>query len=86
MIENGGFKYLKNWLMKVASEGNYSNIIVEEVTSLLAILLEEYSGILSNFVKRAAKEDEKNLLKLLIEENVWITKSSENEVSEFGDK
>ncbi len=86
MIENGGFKYLKNWLMKVVSEGNYSNIIVEEVTSLLAILLEEYSGILSNFVKRAAKKDEKNLLKLLIEENVWITKSSENEVSEFGDK
>ena len=73
-------------MMKVETEWKYMKIVVVEVTNLLAILLEEYSGILSNFVKRAAKKDEKNLLKLLIEENVWITKSSENEVSEFGDK
>jgi hypothetical protein len=66
MIEDGGFKYLKNWLMKLVCEGNCSNIIVEEVTSLLAILLEQYSGVLVNFTKRLTKREEKNLLKLMI--------------------
>lgn len=73
MVGLGGFGYLVNWLMRLPVS---TSIVIQEVSSLLVLVLEEQASVLGLFASRVAKREEKKLLQPMIEENEWICQQS----------